>query len=728
MSENLIGQILLGRYRVDAFIASGGMGAVYKVTDLSRQAPLAMKVLHSDYLDDPSVVRHFQREANALQQITHTNIVRFYGMEQSGNELFLLQEFINGPTLKRVLEHGKKPMQPMEAVAVLRAISAALGFAHFNQIIHCDVKPGNIMLDQTGHIYLADFGIAREAESMTTTFATAGTPAYMAPEQIVGDTVGPYTDVYALGIVFYEMMAGRLPFIGNETSSEHGSTKAERVRYAQQCLPPPDPRQFNPAISPQLAGVILRALQKDPNHRYARTDLFLQDVCVTMGIRPDTIPDFISVPSSSSNAWTVAAAAGGAIPLTDPRPANVQMPKSKANIGRLMAILAGAALVVFLGFLALSRPAHPPGPVSTGGAGSTINPTTSLLSGGAAAGLNDDLLTQTAGTALVQQLTQSPPQAIAATEALVGDAPTEAPSSTPFRQPQAGDIRVDTKDGMELVYVPAGPVFMGATAEDKAMISGAELQSESPGHTVRLENFWMDKTEVTNAMFQKFVDETGYQTVAEKNGIGAVWYAASGTYFHDVAGASWRDPQGNGKGIRGISNHPVVQMNWEDAYAYCNWVGGSLPTEAQWERAARGDTQNLYPWGNGTLTGERLNFSDVSLGQDPDNFAYDDGYKFSAPVGIYPHGASQYGILDLAGNVAEWVFDYYDKNYFSRGENSNPTGPQSGTYHLLKGGSWFSGPIYNRIANRIDDPNPRSVSLNYGFRCVRLCNEGFCAR
>jgi serine/threonine-protein kinase len=192
-----IGQTLLNQYRVDAFIASGGMGAVYKVWDLKRNVPLAMKVLHSDLAEDPSMFKRFQREANALKKLAHPNIVPFYGLFQTLDFAFLLEHYIDGPSLKNILKQKQgKPMEVREALPYLKALCAALGYAHSYRVVHCDVKPGNVLIDHGGIVFLTDFGIARNAESTTTTMGAAGTAAYMAPEQIRGEAVSPATDVF----------------------------------------------------------------------------------------------------------------------------------------------------------------------------------------------------------------------------------------------------------------------------------------------------------------------------------------------------------------------------------------------------------------------------------------------------------------------------------------------------------------------------------------------------
>ena len=321
MARRLTGRVLLEQFRVDAFIAAGGMGAVYKVWDLKRQVPLAMKVLHAELAEDPSIFKRFKREANALKKLAHPNIVPFYGLYRTLDLAFLLEGFVDGPTLKDVLKQ-KEHLSAEEALIVLKGISAALSYAHTHGVVHCDVKPGNVMVDSGGRIYLTDFGIARHAESTTTTFGFAGTAAYMAPEQIRGEPVTPATDVYSLGVMAYELLVGRRPFTGEEEGTGSTQTRAERLRMAHLKSAPPDPRQFNAEIPEKAAQVLLKALAKAPEERYRDAWAFFEALCgaydkATTEVR-DRLSGFIwedfedegNNPPATKGEVVVAAAAG----------------------------------------------------------------------------------------------------------------------------------------------------------------------------------------------------------------------------------------------------------------------------------------------------------------------------------------------------------------------------------------------------------------------------------
>jgi serine/threonine-protein kinase len=257
-----------------------------------------MKVLHADLADDPSVFKRFEREAQALQKLRHPNIVPFYGLFQSQGQPFLLEEFIEGNSLQGILrERNGQPLPVEETIIYMKGLCAALHYAHANKVVHCDVKPGNVLVNRQGNIFLADFGIAKFIDATTTmTMGGAGTPAYMAPEQIAGRSVAPATDIYALGVMLFEMLAGQRPFRGTETGSEAGGdTPSERVRYAHLHLPPPDPRQINPNLSPVLSQMILRGLTKNPAKRFQSAQDFFFVLCQASQAQPDQVGDMTTI-------------------------------------------------------------------------------------------------------------------------------------------------------------------------------------------------------------------------------------------------------------------------------------------------------------------------------------------------------------------------------------------------------------------------------------------------
>jgi serine/threonine protein kinase len=265
---DLKNRILANRYRVDEFIGKGGMAEVYKVWDQRRAVFLAMKVLHADLSEDKVFLRRFEREAQTLADLQHPHIVRFYGLEHDDGLTFMLMEYVNGRTLRKEIFDASGPLSPERSLEILRQICSALYYAHGMGRVHCDIKPTNIMMKSNGDTLLADFGIARMVESSTTTtLSGAGTPAYMAPEQILGKKPLPQTDLYALGIVLYEMLTGgERPFTGEHAPID--GTTAEKVRWEHLQAKPPSPRMHNPSITPELEAVVFKCLEKEPFLRY----------------------------------------------------------------------------------------------------------------------------------------------------------------------------------------------------------------------------------------------------------------------------------------------------------------------------------------------------------------------------------------------------------------------------------------------------------------------------
>jgi formylglycine-generating enzyme required for sulfatase activity len=251
-------------------------------------------------------------------------------------------------------------------------------------------------------------------------------------------------------------------------------------------------------------------------------------------------------------------------------------------------------------------------------------------------------------------------------------------------------------DGMTMVYVPAGTFLMGSADDDPVAQS-----NEKPQHQVTLDAFWIDQTEVTKAQFRKFIQETNYKTTAEKEGKGWVPEAPNGNW-KAVSGANWQYP--TGPDSLAEDTHPVVQVSREDASAYCAWAESRLPTEAEWEKAARGTDGRTYPWGGEPPNGSLLNFAKNVGG--------------TTPVSSYPKGVSPYGVYDMAGNVWEWVQDWYGEDYYANSPTENPTGPTSGTSRVMRGGSWYDVEGNVRTARRVNI-DPGAWVSHVGFRCAR---------
>ncbi len=259
---------------------------------------------------------------------------------------------------------------------------------------------------------------------------------------------------------------------------------------------------------------------------------------------------------------------------------------------------------------------------------------------------------------------------------------------------------------------------------------GYPADGETPVHDVELRPFRIDPVAVTNAAFSTFVKETGYRTVAEREGFSAVFHlaladpgavrgaVAGAPWWLMVDGADWRHPEGPSSDVSARSNHPVVHLSHEDATAYATWAGRRLPTEAEWEYAARGGlVGSRFVWGDELTPGGRHRCN-IWQGEFPARNTEDDGWLTTAPVKSFlPNG---YGLFQMAGNVWEWCSDWFAADYYTRSPEADPIGPETGESRVLRGGSFLCHDSYchrYRVAARSHN-TPDSSAANIGFRCA----------
>ncbi|YCH19738.1 formylglycine-generating enzyme family protein [Arthrobacter sp. D1-29] len=278
------------------------------------------------------------------------------------------------------------------------------------------------------------------------------------------------------------------------------------------------------------------------------------------------------------------------------------------------------------------------------------------------------------------------------------------------------------------VLIPAGTYAMGDSFDE-----GYPADGEGPVHDVRLDSFRIDATVVTNTMFAAFVDATGYRSDAESFGSSAVFHllvgaprkhiigeAAGAPWWLNIRGADWRYPAGRGSHWTEIPDHPAVHISHNDALAYCRWAGRRLPTEAEWEYAARGGLEGRrYPWGNELLPDGGDHHCNIWQGTFPTTNTFDDGFLGTAPAGSFPPNG--YGLFQMAGNVWEWCSDWFLPKYYRNSPAYNPPGPTIGAGRVMRGGSYLCHESYcNRYRVAARNANtPESSSGNCGFRTAR---------
>lgn len=759
----------IGKYELLAELGRGGFAVVYRARDTTLDREVALKVLHPGYAVEAAVVQRFLHEARQAARLRHANIVHVYEVDAANGQPYIAMEYLPGGTLAARLTGAPWPWAA--AKPVLEQVAAALAYAHKKQLLHRDIKPANILFDEDDHAVLVDFGLVKSLQEsgLTAEGTRLGTPAYMAPEQAEGGDLGPATDLYALGVVAYELLVGCPPFSAETPVA---------VLHAQVYEPPPDPRERHPALPAAAAAVLLRALAKAPAERYAGApelvqalqaafqaheqhthpqatlaELYTQaqgaaqggdwgratTLCLQVRAQEPDYPGALELLAQAAAALTQAAQqqqhtrdleqrhAGALQALAAGRYARaaralrtlqqegapfadladrlaaaengVQVARLARRVARqwqagcpdaacadLLEILrrdpahAGArarlpeALAALLAqyqaaCVELARAQERQTALQARVAELEAHlKTTATEADQARAALAQARQEQAAWQARVAALeAQLPPRV--ETPPVAPPRPVEPPRRGGSTSP-TGDRWVCPADGKAMVRIPAGEFLYGDKKE-----------------RVTLPEYWMDVTPVTNAEFAAFVQATGYRTTAEQEGTGYVY--SKGKDWGDVKGADWQHPAGPGSGVKDKMDHPVVQVSWADAAAYAAWAGKRLPSEQEWEKAARGTDGRTYPWGNEGPTPGRANYGHNVGG--------------TTPVGRYsPAGDSPYGCVDMAGNVWEWTASDWSETDHDK---------------VVRGGSWSGEASWLPCASRYWF-RPALRSGDQGFRCV----------
>jgi serine/threonine-protein kinase len=344
----LAGRLFSNRYEVVRELAQGGMAEVYLARDQLLDRPVALKALFPEYAREPSFVERFRREAQAAANLNHPNIVAIYDWGQEAGTYFIVMEYVEGRSLRDLIR-SEAPVDPGQSAEIAAEIAAALGFAHRGGVVHRDVKPGNVLLTRTGNVKVTDFGIARAGTSdgLTQTGSVMGTATYFSPEQAQGQSVDGRSDVYALGVVLYEMVTGVPPFSGDSPVS---------VAYKHVREAPVPPTQRNPEIPHDLEQIIMTALAKDPEQRYQTADDMRADLLRFRRGRPIAATPITAMVAEVPTTATAAAAKGAyaatvATPRVDDRGRYADgpryPPRKKSNTALVTTlVLVGLALVI----------------------------------------------------------------------------------------------------------------------------------------------------------------------------------------------------------------------------------------------------------------------------------------------------------------------------------------------------------------------------------------------
>lgn len=541
------------------------MSEVYRARDTVIGRTVAVKILTEAGCADPDAKARFLQEARLAGNIDHDNVISIYDFgEDERQRPYMVMEFLRGVDLRHAIRDGHLgDLQAKLRIAMQTA--RALGYIHTLGIVHRDIKPENIHLTTAGAVKLMDFGIAKtEGLSMTRTGYVMGTPYYMAPEQVLGKNIGPAVDIYAFGVLFYELLAGTRPVTGDTV---------ERIFYAI-LNEPLDLEPLQGSVPPAVCDLIARCTAKDAAQRPPGFEAVAADI--------ERILAELAAPPR--------------IATPEPQPAAPPPPARPAVVKPWMAVVLGIAVLAAIGVLVklLLAPRHPPA-------------------------------------------ASQPPVVVQLPAAL----------SSP-----SGDM----------LLVPAGQFLYG--------------KNKTP---VTLPAFYVDKTEVTNAAYQKFCNETGHAQPPD---------------FHVE-----------------MPDFPVVNVTVADAREFARWAQKRLPTTQEWEKAARGDQGRLFPWGDE---------KDPTFANVLDNATLAKHEIMTA--GSFLQGASPYGALNMVGNVWEFVDetvtpDPANAQYFATKLNPPPEPQES--WYSIRGGSFAS-----KLAGYGGAWDESAVPVRYGdakigFRCVK---------
>ncbi len=637
MSPDLISRLneaLEGRYRIERELGAGGMATVFLARDLKHDRHVAVKAFRPEVANMLGGER-FLREIEIVARIEHPHILTLIDSGDAGGILYFVMPYVSGESLRaRLAKEGRLPVA--DVVRLMRDVADGLAEAHRHGLVHRDIKPDNVMMSGK-HAVVMDFGVAKAVSTatgehhVTTAGMTVGTPTYMSPEQAAAEPdIDHRTDIYALGVLTYELLTGKPPLRG---------ASAAQVLAAHISTTPDPVSRHREETPPALEAVVMRCLEKERENRWQETDELLQQlesIATPSDGVPSTRVPAASKPDKRATAWAkwagitaVVAAVGGLFIVQQRRAAATADLVAELESALESDDLDGAYSTLVasgrtLGSTALASIAEEVGASLT----LTVEPAGAEVQvARVPATLDGPLPSLDLGAAPVQSRT------LLSGEYRVTVVAPEHDTASFSLHLHAGETRSVLRtlvpaawQASEMVYVEGGVV-------------PGPLKAAYQGSAV--EPFLMDRFEVTNEQFMRFVSEGGYRDAdlwPDSMLMNGAWVGREDALARLVDRTGLPGPRrwSGGTFPDGRGSHPVDGVSWYEAVAFASWSGKDLPTLEQWWRAALGDGDMRFPWGDDLRNIDaRSNFTGVG----------------TTPVGRYPFGAGPFGAYDQAGNV-----------------------------------------------------------------------------
>jgi len=762
---------IVGRYKIIRMLGAGAMGQVYLAEDLELGRKAALKFLSPQYSAIPDFKARFKREARSAATLNHPNIITIYEVGEQQNRAWIAMEYVDGESLQDWVGGQELPMSATFDIAM--QICEGLGEAHRAGITHRDLKPANVLIDKKGRVKIADFGLARleGVTQLTSEGAIMGTPAYMSPEQVRGKKLDNRSDIFSLGVVIYEMLARRLPFPGENEFEVFEAIKNQQpeplARY-KAGVSEGLQRIIDKALDKdrdtryQHVEDLLADLRRERKSLAAPISSFAPKPApptVEINQKPaPKKPPARPVSPSGKTAWPILLSVAAIVALVVTTIVLVRNADDQGVVekGNFYSAHRNDGDVLFRqGKYSDAKQKYQdalkqkPGDSYVTEQIKTcdqklkeeererlyakfIDEADAFFNQGSyseAKRKYEEALTQKPGDRYAASRKQSCEEAISKRAETAEQERQYASlidaADNLFRRSKYADAKAKYQQALDYkrddkyaaqqirecdrliakaeeekkIETAAPPKIVERPQEPKQKeIPGMELipggyflmgsndgdNDEKPEHQVYVDAFYMDKYEVTVADYQRFLDTVGRQ-----------------------------NPDNWAEQLRHL-NHPVVNVSWEDANAYARWVKKRLPTEAEWEYAARGGNTGMggkpkyeYPWGD-QESHDQANYSGT-VGKDQ--------WGGTSPVGSFP--PNRYELYDVAGNVWEWCSSLY-KDYPYKPDDGRENLTASGQ-RVLRGGSWNYNPDDLRCAGRLRN-NPTYRSNYVGFRCAQ---DGF---